>query len=109
MQSRQIPVTSKKPMIISLPVMKTTLLPVSPEYQTCRGRTATGEVYVAFLWFMAESININHLVKPDLIIIDGTVKQEDFGPISGTCKVRTCWSEELTRLQWMPLLVHYGL
>ena len=32
-------------------------------------------------------VNINHLVKPDLIIIDGTVGQEDFGPISGTPKV----------------------
>jgi hypothetical protein len=31
-------------------------------------------------------VNIHHLVKPDLIIIDGLTGQEDFGPVSGVPK-----------------------
>jgi hypothetical protein len=31
-------------------------------------------------------VNIHHLVKPSLTIIDGIIGQEDFGPVSGTPK-----------------------
>ena len=31
-------------------------------------------------------VNIHHVVKPDLSIIDGIIAQEGFGPVAGTPK-----------------------
>lgn len=90
MQSRQIPVTLEEAdVIISLPVMKIHFAAgVSLSIKNLQGAVPPLEKYMShFFGLWQNLVNINHLVKPDLIIIDGTVGQEDFGPISGTPKV----------------------
>ncbi len=90
MQSRQIPVTLEEAdVIISMPVMKIHFAAaVSLSIKNLQGAVPPLEKYMSHFFGLWQSlININHLVQPDLIIIDGTVGQEDFGPISGTPKV----------------------
>lgn len=89
MQSRMIPVTlDLADVIISVPVMKIHFAAVvSLSIKNLQGAVPPLEKYMShFFGLWQNLVNINHLVKPDLIIIDGTTGQEDFGPISGTPK-----------------------
>ncbi|MGI6434606.1 MAG: DUF362 domain-containing protein [Syntrophomonadaceae bacterium] len=89
MQSRQIPVTLQEAdVIISMPVMKIHFAAiVSLSIKNLQGAVPPLEKYMShFFGLWQNLVNTNHLVKPDLIIIDGTTGQEDFGPISGTPK-----------------------
>ncbi len=89
MLSRQIPVTLEKAdVIISMPVMKIHFAAtVSLSIKNLQGAVPPLEKYMShFFGLWQNLVNISHLVKPDLIIIDGTTAQEDFGPISGTPK-----------------------
>lgn len=89
MLSRQIPVTLQEAdVIISLPVMKIHFAAiVSLSIKNLQGAVPPLEKYMShFFGLWQNLVNISHLVKPDLIIIDGTTGQEDFGPISGTPK-----------------------
>lgn len=89
MQSRQIPVTlHEADVIISLPVMKIHFAAiVSLSIKNLQGAVPPLEKYMSHFFGLWQSlVNISHLVKPDLIIIDGTTALEDFGPISGTPK-----------------------
>lgn len=87
MVSRQIPVTLEKAdVIISVPVMKIHFAAVvSLSIKNLQGAVPPLEKYMSHFFGLWQSlININHLVKPALIIIDGLCGQEGFGPISGT-------------------------
>lgn len=89
MLSRKIPVTLEKAdVIISVPVMKTHFAAlVSLSVKNLQGSIPPIEKYMShFFGLWQNLVNIHHLVKPDLIIIDGIVGQEDFGPVSGTPK-----------------------
>lgn len=90
LQSRQIPVTLEEAdVIISMPVMKIHFAAgVSLSIKNLQGAVPPLEKYMShFFGLWQNLVNTNHLIKPDLIIIDGTVGQEDFGPISGTPKI----------------------
>ncbi len=87
MVSRKIPVTLETAdVIISVPVMKIHFAAVvSLSIKNLQGAVPPLEKYMSHFFGLWQSlININHLVKPDLIIIDGLCGQEGFGPISGT-------------------------
>ncbi len=89
MHSRRIPVTLDiADVIISMPVMKIHFAAiVSLSIKNLQGAVPPLEKYMShFFGLWQNLVNINHLVKPDLIIIDGTTAQEDFGPISGIPK-----------------------
>ncbi len=87
MVSRKIPVTLEAAdVIISVPVMKIHFAAVvSLSIKNLQGAVPPLEKYMSHFYGLWQSlININHLVKPALIIIDGLCGQEGFGPISGT-------------------------
>lgn len=89
MPSRQIPVTLEQAdVIISMPVMKIHFAAiVSLSIKNLQGAVPPLEKYMShFFGLWQNLVNTNHLVQPDLIIIDGTTAQEDFGPISGIPK-----------------------
>ncbi len=89
MQSRQIPVSLQQAdVIISLPVMKIHFAAVvSLSIKNLQGAVPPLEKYMSHFFGLWQSlVNISHLIKPDLIIIDGITGLEDFGPISGTPK-----------------------
>jgi len=87
MVSRKIPITLETAdVIISVPVMKIHFAAVvSLSIKNLQGAVPPLEKYMSHFFGLWQSlININHLVKPALIIIDGLCGQEGFGPISGT-------------------------
>lgn len=87
MSSRQIPLTLEEAdVIISMPVMKIHFAAlVSLSLKNLQGAVPPLEKYMSHFFGLWQSlININQMVKPDLIIIDGLCGQEGFGPISGT-------------------------
>lgn len=89
MLSRKIPLTLERAdVIINVPVMKTHFAAlVSLSVKNLQGSIPPIEKYMShFFGLWQNLVNIHHLVKPDLIIIDGIVGQEDFGPVSGTPK-----------------------
>lgn len=89
MLSREIPVTLEKAdTIINVPVMKTHFAAlVSLSIKNLQGAIPPIEKYMThFFGLWQNLINIHHLVKPKLHIIDGLTAQEDFGPIYGTPK-----------------------
>jgi len=89
MLSRKIPVTLEKAdVIISVPVLKLHFAAVaSLAIKHLQGAVPTLEKYMThFFGLWQNLVNIHHLVKPKLTIIDGLVGQEDFGPVSGTPK-----------------------
>jgi len=89
MLSRKIPVTLEKAdVIISVPVLKVHFAAiVSLSIKNLQGAVPPLEKYMShFFGLWQNLINIHHLVKPRLIIVDGLTGQEDFGPISGTPK-----------------------
>ncbi|MCX5811181.1 MAG: DUF362 domain-containing protein [Proteobacteria bacterium] len=89
MLSRKIPLTLEKAdVIINIPVMKIHFAAyVSLSVKSLQGAIPPLEKYMThFFGLWQNLVNIHHLVKPDLIIIDGIVGQEDFGPVSGIPK-----------------------
>jgi hypothetical protein len=89
MLTRKIPVTLEKAdVIISLPVLKIHFAAiVSLSIKNLQGAVPPLEKYMShFFGLWQNLINIHHLVKPKLIIVDGLTGQEDFGPVSGTPK-----------------------
>jgi uncharacterized protein (DUF362 family) len=89
MLSREIPLTlDQADVIISLPVMKTHFAAlVSLSIKNLQGAIAPLEKYMShFFGLWQNLINIHHLVKPKLVIVDGLTAQENFGPVYGTPK-----------------------
>ncbi len=89
MASRKVPVTiDRADVIISLPVMKIHFAAgVSMAVKNLQGTMPPLEKYMShFFGLWQNLINIHHLVKPALTIIDGITGQEDFGPVSGIPK-----------------------
>jgi uncharacterized protein (DUF362 family) len=89
MLSRRIPVTlSEADVIINVPVMKIHFAAgVSLSIKSLQGAVPPLEKYMThFFGLWQNLVNIHHLIKPKLIIIDGLTGQEDFGPVSGTPK-----------------------
>ncbi len=89
MLSREIPLTLEKAdVIINLPVMKTHFAALtSLSIKNLQGAIPPLEKYMThFFGLWQNLINIHHLVKPKLHIIDGLTGQEGFGPVYGTPK-----------------------
>ncbi|MBW1799909.1 MAG: DUF362 domain-containing protein, partial [Deltaproteobacteria bacterium] len=89
MLSREIPVTLESAdTIINVPVMKTHFAALaSLSIKNLQGAIPPIEKYMThFFGLWQNLINIHHLVKPKLHMIDGLTAQEGFGPIYGTPK-----------------------
>jgi len=89
MLSREIPVTLENAdTIINVPVMKTHFAALaSLSIKSLQGAVPPLEKYMShFFGLWQNLINIHHLVKPKLHIIDGLTAQENFGPVYGTPK-----------------------
>jgi uncharacterized protein (DUF362 family) len=89
MKSRKVPRTIEEAdVLISLPVMKIHFAAgVSLAIKNLQGVMPPLEKYMThFFGLWQNLVNIHHVVKPTLHIIDGIVGQEDFGPVSGTPK-----------------------
>lgn len=89
MTSRKVPaILEKVDVIINMPVMKIHFAAaVSLSIKNLQGAMPPLEKYMThFFGLWQNLVNIHHLVKPKLIIIDGLTGLEDFGPISGTPK-----------------------
>ncbi len=89
MSSRKIPLTIEEAdVIINIPVLKLHFAAaVSLSVKSLQGAVPPLEKYMSHFFGLWQSlVNIHHLVKPDLIIIDGLTGQEDFGPVSGVPK-----------------------
>ena len=71
--------------VIDLPVMKThDSLEVSLGLKNMKGLLQTADKKRFHKWGLAHSIvDLNHIARPDLTIIDGTVGMEGAGPTSG--------------------------
>jgi uncharacterized protein (DUF362 family) len=89
MKSRKVPRTIEEAdVLINLPVMKIHFAAgVSLGVKNLQGAMPPLEKYMThFFGLWQNLVNIHHVVKPKLTIIDGIVGQEDFGPVSGTPK-----------------------
>jgi uncharacterized protein (DUF362 family) len=89
MSSRKIPLTIENAdVIINVPVLKIHFAAiVSLSVKSLQGVVPPLEKYMSHFFGLWQSlVNIHHLVKPDLIIIDGLTGLEDFGPVSGIQK-----------------------
>ncbi len=89
MLSRDIPMTFENAdTIINVPVMKIHFAAiVSLSVKNLQGALPPLEKYMSHYYGLWQNlVNIHHLVKPNLIIIDGLTAQEDFGPVNGTPK-----------------------
>ncbi len=89
MLSRKISETlDSADLIISVPVLKIHFAAAaSLAVKHLQGAVPPLEKYMShFFGLWQNLVNIHHLVKPGLTIIDGLTGQEDFGPVSGTPK-----------------------
>jgi uncharacterized protein (DUF362 family) len=89
MLARKIPRTLEEAdVIISVPVLKVHFAAVaSLAVKHLQGAVPPLEKYMThFFGLWQNLVNIHHLVKPRLTIIDGLTGQEDFGPVSGVPK-----------------------
>lgn len=89
MFSRKVPATIEKvDVIINVPVMKIHFAAItSLSIKNLQGVMPPLEKYMThFFGLWQNLVNIHHIVKPKLIIIDGLTGLEDFGPISGVPK-----------------------
>jgi uncharacterized protein (DUF362 family) len=89
MLSRKIPLTLETAdVIINVPVLKTHFAAIaSLSVKSLQGAVPPLEKYMShFFGLWQNLVNIHHLIKPKLIIIDGLIGQEDFGPVSGIPK-----------------------
>jgi uncharacterized protein (DUF362 family) len=89
MLSREIPLTlAQADVIINLPVMKTHFAAlVSLSVKNLQGAIPPIEKYMShFFGLWQNLVNMQHLVKSTLVIVDGLTAQENFGPVYGTPK-----------------------
>lgn len=89
MFNRKIPLTLEQAdVFINVPVMKIHFAAkVSLCIKSLQGTVPPLEKYMThFFGLWQNLVNIHHLLKPQLWIIDGITAQEDFGPLSGTPK-----------------------
>ncbi len=89
MAFRKVPRTlDEADTIISVPVMKMHFAAgVSLAVKMLQGAMPPLEKYMSHFFGLWQGlVNIHHLVKPKLTIIDGLTGQEGFGPVSGTPK-----------------------
>ena len=89
MLSREIPLTlDQADVIINLPVMKTHFAAlVSLSIKNLQGAIPPLEKYMShFFGLWQNLVNIHHLVKPKLNIVDGLTAMESFGPVYGKPK-----------------------
>lgn len=89
MVSRKVPLTLERAdVIVNVPVMKIHFAAVSSlSIKNLQGAMPPLEKYMThFFGLWQNLVNIHHVVKPKLIIVDGLTGLEDFGPISGTPK-----------------------
>ncbi len=89
MLSRKIPLTLEQAdVIINVPVMKTHFAAIASLcVKSLQGAVPPLEKYMShFFGLWQNLVNIHHLVKPTLHIVDGLTGQEGFGPVSGTPK-----------------------
>jgi uncharacterized protein (DUF362 family) len=89
MLARKVPLSVEQAdVVISLPVLKIHFAAkASLSIKNLQGALPPLEKYMSHFFGLWQTlVNIHHLIKPKLIIIDGLVGQEDFGPISGTPK-----------------------
>jgi uncharacterized protein (DUF362 family) len=89
MDTRKIPLTIERAdVIISLPVLKIHFAAAaSLSIKNLQGAMPPLEKYMTHFFGLWQSlVNIHHIIKPHLIIVDGLTGLEDFGPISGTPK-----------------------
>jgi len=89
MLSREIPVTLENAdVIINMPVMKTHFAALaSLSIKNLQGAIPPLEKYMShFFGLWQNLVNIHYIVKPRLIIMDGLIAQENFGPVYGTPK-----------------------
>ncbi|HBL22771.1 MAG TPA: hypothetical protein DDZ40_01485 [Deltaproteobacteria bacterium] len=87
MSSRKIPATLEMvDVIINVPVLKIHFAAIaSLAVKSLQGAVPPIEKYMSHFFGLWQSlVNIHHLVKPRLTIIDGLTGLEDFGPVSGT-------------------------
>ncbi len=87
--SRKVPATLEMvDVIINVPVLKIHFAAIaSLGIKNLQGAMPPLEKYMShFFGLWQNLVNIHHLIKPKLIIIDGLTGLEDFGPISGTPK-----------------------
>jgi uncharacterized protein (DUF362 family) len=87
--SRKVPATLEMvDVIINVPVLKIHFAAVvSLSIKNLQGAMPPLEKYMShFFGLWQNLVNIHHLIKPKLTIIDGLTGLEDFGPISGTPK-----------------------
>ena len=87
MSSRKVPATLEMvDVIINVPVLKIHFAAISSlAIKSLQGAVPPIEKYMSHFFGLWQSlVNIHHLVKPKLTIIDGLTGLEDFGPVSGT-------------------------
>lgn len=87
MSSRRIPSTLEMvDVTINVPVLKIHFAAISSlAIKSLQGAVPPIEKYMSHFFGLWQSlVNIHHLVKPKLTIIDGLTGLEDFGPVSGT-------------------------
>ena len=89
MSSRKVPATLEMvDVIINVPVMKIHFAAISSlSIKSLQGAVPPIEKYMSHFFGLWQTlVNIHHLIKPKLTIIDGLTGLEDFGPVSGTPK-----------------------
>ena len=89
MTVRKVPLTIEKAdAVINVPVLKIHFAAVvSLAIKNLQGAMPPLEKYMShFFGLWQNLVNIHHLIKPGLTIIDGLTGQEDFGPVSGKPK-----------------------
>jgi uncharacterized protein (DUF362 family) len=89
MMSRKIPLTLEKAdTIINVPVMKTHFAAVvSLAVKNLQGALPPLEKYMThFFGLWQNLVNIHHVIKPKLTIMDGLTAMEGFGPVYGKPK-----------------------
>lgn len=89
MSARKVPsILEMVDTIINIPVLKIHFAAVaSLSIKNLQGAMPPIEKYMShFFGLWQNLVNIHHLIKPKLIIIDGLTGLEDFGPVSGTPK-----------------------
>jgi hypothetical protein len=90
MRSRKIPRTLEQAdVIINLPVLKNHFAATaSLAIKNLQGAMPPLEKYMSHFFGLWQAlVNIHHLIKPQLTIIDGLTGQEDFGPVSGAPRI----------------------
>lgn len=89
MKSRKVPrVLEEADVVISVPVMKTHFAAVvSLGVKNLQGCMPPLEKYMThFFGLWQNLVNIHHLVKPRLTVLDALIGQEGFGPVQGDPK-----------------------